>query len=234
MELHDFLPVSIFMKKLPISQAIKGFWLAWLFCTCANHCQPSQSKASQSKASQSKASQAIVPDTIELSASQSADAIDELRHKQLIFPIQGIDPQSIKGSYYEVRGNSLHHASDIAAARNTPVLAAGDGKIGRLWLSKAGGNTIYEIDPSGKYAYYYAHLERYAPALKEGAPVKRGQIIGFVGTSGDAPPNCPHLHFAFSKLAKPGVWWPGGSVDPYEVFKGTAIASKKMPPQLPD
>jgi len=228
MELHDFLPVSICMKKLPTARAMqtfqttKMFGLGWLFCLVVRLCSPSQGMAAQ----------AILPDKIELSAAESQQAIGELRKKQLVFPIQGVDPQSIKGSFFEVRGNSLHHASDILAPRNTPVLAAGEGKIGRLWLSKAGGNTIYEIDPTGKYAYYYAHLQRYASDLKEGAAVKKGQIIAFVGTSGDAPPDCPHLHFSFSLLAKPGVWWPGGSVDPYEVFKGTAIAGKKMAPQL--
>ncbi|MBU6453163.1 MAG: M23 family metallopeptidase [Cyanobacteria bacterium REEB67] len=161
----------------------------------------------------------IVPDKVVLSEEQGLAAAQELRQKNLILPIQGVDPESLKTSFAERRGTSLHHAVDIAAARNTPVLAAGDGKIARLWLSKYGGNTIYEIDPSGKYAYYYAHLEHYAEGLKEGDKVKQGQVIGFVGTSGDAPPNCPHLHFAFSLLSTPGVWWPGGWVDPYLVFK---------------
>jgi peptidoglycan LD-endopeptidase LytH len=219
MELHDFLRVFICMNKLWMSHAmltIKLLGLLWLICLFVNPC---------------RAAQTIEPDKIELSPAASQRAIGELRQKQLIFPIQGVNPQSIKGSFSEVRGNALHHASDIVAPRNTPVLAAGDGKIGRLWLSKAGGNTIYEIDPSGKFAYYYAHLERYAADLKEGVAVKKGQIIGFVGTSGDAPVNCPHLHFSFFQLAKPGVWWPGAAVDPYEVFKGTAIAAKKMPPE---
>ncbi len=175
--------------------------------------------------------QAITHDQIELSAEDSKTAVAELRAKNLLFPIQGVNPESVKGSFFEIRGDELHHAVDIAAPRNTPVLAAGDGKIGRLWLSKAGGNTIYEIDPTGKYSYYYAHLERYATGLKDGAPLKKGQIIAFVGTSGDAPKDCPHLHFSISKLATPGVWWPGGAIDPYEIFKGTAIAGSRMPPQ---
>jgi peptidoglycan LD-endopeptidase LytH len=162
---------------------------------------------------------AIVPDKVVLNEAQSLAAVQELKAKKLIFPIAGVDPESVKNSFNERRGTSLHHAVDIATARNTPILAAGDGKIARLWLSKYGGNTIYEIDPSGKYAYYYAHLERYADGLKEGDNVKQGQIIGFVGTSGDAPPDCPHLHFSFSLLSTPGVWWPGGSVDPYLVFQ---------------
>ncbi|MBS1992846.1 MAG: M23 family metallopeptidase [Cyanobacteria bacterium SZAS LIN-2] len=162
---------------------------------------------------------AVAPDKVVLTRAESLSAIQELRAKNLVFPIAGIAPESVKGQFDELRGENLHHAIDIAAPRNTPVLAAGDGKIARLWLSKAGGNTIYEIDPSGRYAYYYAHLEHYVPTLKDGDTVTKGQVIGYVGTSGDAPPNSPHLHFSFSKLTTPGVWWPGGYIDPYEVFK---------------
>ena len=166
MELHDFPSVSILMNKLAVWHAIKCLGLAWLACISIG---PGQ------------AAQEVKPDQIELSAAATKSAIDELRQKQLIFPIQGINPQTVKGSFMELRGNAYHHASDIPAPRNTPVLAVGDGKIGRLWLSKAGGNTIYEIDPSGKYSYYYAHLARYAANLQEGAAVKKGQIIAFVG-----------------------------------------------------
>jgi len=162
---------------------------------------------------------AVTTDKVELTEQETAAATAELRAKGLLFPIAGVDPASVKGSFEQLRGDSPHHAVDIPAPRNTPILAAGDGKIARLWLSKAGGNTIYELDPSGKYSYYYAHLEGYAPGLTEGAKVSRGQVIGYVGTSGDAPPNSPHLHFSFSKLRTPGVWWPGASIDPYNVFK---------------
>jgi len=165
------------------------------------------------------AAQAVTPDKVELNGQEMAKATAELRAKDLLFPIAGVDPATVKGHFYLTRGDSLHHAVDIAAPRNTPILAVGGGKISRLWLSKAGGNTIYELDPSGKYSYYYAHLERYAPGLTEGATVSKGQVIGYVGTSGDAPPNSPHLHFSFAKLQTPGVWWPGGSIDPYDVYK---------------
>lgn len=166
-----------------------------------------------------------------LSSAERDATIGELRQKRLLFPIQGVDPETIKGSFYEARGGSLHHASDILAPRNTPVLAVSDGTIAKLWLSKAGGNTIYEIDPSGKYSYYYAHLQRYAATLKEGDRVHRGQTIGFVGTSGNAPVNTPHLHFSVSKLEHPGIWWPGMSVDPFDVFRGTQISGGRMPAQ---
>jgi len=86
-------------------------------------------------------------------------------------------------------------------------------------LSKAGGNTIYQFDPSGRFCYYYAHLERYADGIREGQSVSRSDIIGYVGTSGNAPPNTPHLHFAVFELDETGRWWKGKPLDPYLVFK---------------
>jgi len=172
-----------------------------------------------------------LPDPLLLDCDMQSSIV-ELKQKNLLFPVQGINPATIKGSFTEARGaGSLHHASDILAPRNTPVIAIGDGTIAQLWLSKAGGNTIYQIDPSGKYSYYYAHLERYEQNLKVGATVRRGQTIGFVGTSGNAPPGTPHLHFSISKLVKSGVWWSGASIDPFEVFKQTKVSSQRMPPQ---
>src|SRR5205814_3950744 len=94
--------------------------------------------------------------------------IDELRSFHLQFPIDGVSPASIKGSFYEMRGCYRHEASDILSARNTPIHAVSDGTIAKLFLSKAGGNTIYEYDPANKYVYYYAHLERYADNIHDG------------------------------------------------------------------
>ena len=108
---------------------------------------------------------------------------------------------------------------DLLAPRNTPVHAVENGTIAKLFTSKAGGLTIYQFDPSGHFAYYYAHLERYADGLKDGQPVTQGQIIGYVGTSGNAPPNTPHLHFAVFELNADKHWWQGRAIDPYLVFK---------------
>ena len=111
---------------------------------------------------------------------------------------------------------------DILAPRNTPVRAVENGTIARLFLSKAGGNTIYQFDPSGRFCYYYAHLERYADGIREGQSVSRSDIIGYVGTSGNAPPNTPHLHFAIFQLTPARHWWQGTPIDPYPVFIGAA------------
>jgi len=119
-----------------------------------------------------------------------------------------------------MRGSSREHeAIDILAPRNTPVLAVEDGTVAKLFLSKAGGNTIYQFDPSGQYCYYYAHLERYADGLKEADKVSRGQVIGYVCTSGNAPKNTPHLHFAVFRLTPQKHWWEGSPIDPYDVLR---------------
>ncbi|HEY9789986.1 MAG TPA: M23 family metallopeptidase [Candidatus Obscuribacterales bacterium] len=174
-----------------------------------------------------------VPAEPKLTDAQTSAAIAELRGKHLLMPIQGVDPERLRGSFYEMRANQIHGAVDILAPRYTPILATEDGVIAKLWLSKAGGTTIYEFDPSGKYVYYYAHLSRYADGLKEKQHVKRGDVIGYVGTSGNAPPNTPHLHFSIAVLTIPGRWWTGTAIDPYEVFKGTAVSGKPMSPVPP-
>lgn len=154
-----------------------------------------------------------------VSDAQIRTAIAELSARHLLLPIDGIAADNLKGSFYEKRGDSGHEATDIIAPRNTPIRAIEDGTIAKLFLSRFGGNTIYQIDPSGKYVYYYAHLEKYERSLKEGDKVKRGQILGFVGTSGNAPPNTPHLHLSISVLTPDKRWWQARALDPYEVYK---------------
>lgn len=136
----------------------------------------------------------------------------------LRLPIDGVNMESLKGSFAERRGGRPHDAIDIIAPRNTPVHAVQDGTIAKLFYSKAGGNTIYQFDPNGRLVYYYAHLERYVDGLKEGQPVSRGDILGYVGTTGNAAPDAPHLHFAVSVLDPGQRWWQGQAVDPYPLF----------------
>jgi len=119
----------------------------------------------------------------------------------------------------EARSGHLHEAVDILAPRNTAVHAVEDGTLVKLFVSKAGGNTIYQFDESGRFAYYYAHLERYAIGLREGDSIKEGQVIGYVGTSGNAPKNTPHLHFAVFELGPERQWWKGKAIDPYLLFR---------------
>jgi murein DD-endopeptidase MepM/ murein hydrolase activator NlpD len=135
-------------------------------------------------------------------------------------PIDGVDVESFKGGFAERRGDRPHEAVDILAPRNTPIHAVENGTIAKLFNSKDGGLTIYQYDPTGRLAYYYAHLERYADGLHDGQSVSQGDVIGYVGTTGNAPPNTPHLHFGVFELDDTGRWWKGKAVDPYLVFKG--------------
>lgn len=150
-------------------------------------------------------------------------AIAELRDRRLRLPLDDVNVESLKGNFEEHRsgsGGHQHEASDMLAPRNTPIHAVESGTIAKLFFSQAGGKTIYQFDPGGRFCYYYAHLEKYAPGLKEGDRVARGDVIGYVGTSGNAPPGTPHLHFAVFVLGPERQWWKGAPVDPYEVFRG--------------
>ncbi len=149
-------------------------------------------------------------------------AVDMLRQRHLRVPIDGADPETFKGGFYEHRageGGHTHEAVDILSPRNTPVHAVEDGTIAKIFESKAGGHTVYQFDPTQRFCYYYAHLERYADGLHDGQPVKAGDVIGYVGTSGNAPPGTPHLHFAVSELGADKRWWQAQPIDPYPIFR---------------
>jgi murein DD-endopeptidase MepM/ murein hydrolase activator NlpD len=149
-----------------------------------------------------------------------ADAIAYLRHRGLHLPLEHLTPKDLSSSFREKRGRSRQHeAIDILSPRNTPVEAVDDGCVARLFESKAGGITFYQFDPTLTYTYYYAHLERYAGELEEGDPVRRGQVIGYVGTSGNAPPDTPHLHFAIFIMGVEKRWWEGTPIDPFDVWR---------------
>jgi murein DD-endopeptidase MepM/ murein hydrolase activator NlpD len=136
-------------------------------------------------------------------------------------PIDGSDVESWKGGFDERRGGGGrgHEAVDIVSPRNTPVHAVETGTIAKIFESKQGGHTVYQFSADGRLVYYYAHLERYADSLHEAQPVVQGEIIGYVGTSGNAPPNTPHLHFAVFELGSDKHWWQGQAIDPYLLFK---------------
>ena len=138
-----------------------------------------------------------------------------LASRHLIIPIAGMSRAKLRDTFDERRGVSAHEAIDIAAPRGTPVLAVGDGRIVKLFESVPGGHTVYQFDPDEKFAYYYAHLDAYAADLREGMQVKRGDVLGYVGTSGNAPPAAPHLHFAIFRLGPERHWWQGEAVNPY-------------------
>ena len=139
----------------------------------------------------------------------------------LIIPVDGIRPSQLTDTYNDRRGGARpHEALDIMAPRGTPVLAAADGKIVKLFDSKPGGLTIYEFDPSESVAYYYAHLDRYAAGIAAGLQVKQGEVIGYVGSTGNASPDAPHLHFAIFRLGPEKHWWQGTPINPYPLLAG--------------
>lgn len=145
--------------------------------------------------------------------------ITSLRARALTIPVQGTTAPQLNDTFTQARAGGVpHDAIDIMAPRGTPVLAVDDGRIAKLFLSKAGGITVYQFDPNSRYAYYYAHLDRYVDGMTEGAPVSKGQVIGYVGSTGNAAPDAPHLHFAVFKLGRERNWWQGIALNPYMVW----------------
>jgi murein DD-endopeptidase MepM/ murein hydrolase activator NlpD len=133
-----------------------------------------------------------------------------------MIPVAGIRAGQLFDTFAQARGGGRpHDAIDILAPRGTPVFAVDDGKIVKLFNSKPGGLTVYQFDASEKFAYYYAHLDRYAPGLAEGQQLKRGELVGYVGSSGNANPAAPHLHFAIFVLGPEKHWWQGTAINPY-------------------
>jgi murein DD-endopeptidase MepM/ murein hydrolase activator NlpD len=144
----------------------------------------------------------------------------ELEDRDLLIPVEGVKPEQLSRTFTQPRsGGRAHEAIDILAPMNTPVLAVEDGRVARLFYSQAGGITIYQFDPSERFCYYYAHLSRYAEGLREGQHVAKGQVIGYVGVSGNAPKNTPHLHFAIFQLTDAKRWWEGSPLDPFDVLR---------------
>lgn len=141
----------------------------------------------------------------------------------LLLPVQGIDLAQLHDTFSDARSEGrLHDAIDIMAAQGTPVLAVADGTVEKLFDSERGGLTVYQFDRTGRLAYYYAHLQRYADGLAEGQPLTRGQVIGYVGATGNASAEAPHLHFAIFVLGPERRWWEGEAVNPYPILRGEA------------
>ena len=139
----------------------------------------------------------------------------------LAIPVTGVKADQLTDTYDAARGSGRRHdAIDIMAAEGTPVIAAADGKVEKLFNSVRGGITIYVRSHDQKWQYYYAHLQRYAPGLHEGQDVKRGQVIGLVGHTGDASAAGPHLHFAINTMGPGERWWQGTAINPYPLLAG--------------
>ena len=149
-----------------------------------------------------------------------ADDLARLRERGLTVPVSAVVAAQLTDNYFQPRaGGASHEALDIMAPRGTPVLAVEDGRVAKLFLSKAGGITLYQFDPGTEYVYYYAHLDRYAEGVAEGAAVLKGQVIGYVGSTGNASPDAPHLHFAVFRLGPERQWWRGTPINPFLIWR---------------
>jgi len=133
-------------------------------------------------------------------------------------PVDSLKPAELHDSFNEMHNGHRHEAIDIMRPRGTSVLTVTDGVIRKLFVSVQGGLTIYEFDRTETYCYYYAHLDHYAAGLHEEMPVARGDVIGYVGTTGNAEPDAPQLHFAIYRLGPDKSWWKGEPIDPYPIL----------------
>jgi peptidoglycan LD-endopeptidase LytH len=138
----------------------------------------------------------------------------------LIIPVAGVRADQLLDTFSTARGDGrVHDAIDIAAAKDTPVLAVANGKILKLFQSKAGGTTIYQLSSDERFIYYYAHLDRYADGLSEGHPLTQGETIAYVGDTGNAGAGNYHLHFSIAMTSDPKRWWEGVNINPYPLLR---------------
>ena len=161
-----------------------------------------------------------------LSVTTLADAVDDIETRlfarKLAIPVQGVQAAQLRDTYVDRRGDKAHEALDIMAPRGTPVVATDDGRVVKLFESVPGGLTIYQADSGNDVVYYYAHLDRYADDMHEGLAVKRGDVIAYVGTTGNARLDAPHLHFAILKLPPGKEWWKGTPINPTPLYRNAA------------
>jgi murein DD-endopeptidase MepM/ murein hydrolase activator NlpD len=149
------------------------------------------------------------------------ETVKLLKRRMLPIPVDGGSREQLRDTFDDDRAGGLrtHEALDIMAKRGTPVRAVETGRVAKLFQSVPGGLTVYLFDPAGTFSYYYAHLDRYAAGLTEGKQVNRGDVIGYVGSTGNASEDAPHLHFAIFQLGPDRKWWEGTPINPYDVLR---------------
>jgi peptidoglycan LD-endopeptidase LytH len=136
----------------------------------------------------------------------------------LMVPVEGVAPDRVPDTFNAARGDRTHRAIDILAMRGTPVIAVTDGYVYRIRETGPGGRAVYATDSSRHWMFYYAHLDTFRPGLSEGAKLTQGEVIGYVGTTGNAPPDTPHLHFQLMRARFDSRWWDGDALDPRPYF----------------
>jgi len=142
----------------------------------------------------------------------------------LRMPVAGARVEAVRDTFGDARGKRLHHAADIMAPRGTPVVAVTAGRVAKVYSHPLGGLSVYQYDAEQRHAYYYAHLDSFAPGLEAGTMLAAGDSIGRVGTTGNATPGSPHLHFAIYRLGPEKQWWRGTPIDPFPLLHGGPAA----------
>jgi len=156
-----------------------------------------------------------------LSNSVTDADLNYIAARNLLIPAANVTASQLRDTYNQARSEGRRHdAIDIIAPQGTPVVATADGTVLKLFMSDKGGVTLYELDPSGRYVYYYAHLMRYAEGVVEGKQLRRGDVIAYVGDTGNAGAGNYHLHFAISKISSPRQWSGGDPINPYPLLVG--------------
>lgn len=209
--------VTLWMRPRSIA-----LWLAVLVGACARPSYTTspapapEPRGATSTAGPAAAPREVVGTTGPMSGSET---VNYILGRGLVVPVAGVTVSQLQDSFDEGRDEGrVHRALDILAPRGTPVLSADDGKILRVRPNALGGNTVYATDPAGRVVYYYAHLDAYQPGLAEGQTIARGDVLGIVGTTGNAPKDTPHLHFQVMRMPADGKYWDGEAINPYPLF----------------
>jgi peptidoglycan LD-endopeptidase LytH len=179
-----------------------------------------QPPPSPSSAPQNNSESVLSTPTSSTPNASSPSPVPEVAPGALIIPVAGVRADQLRDTFSEARSEGrFHDAIDIAAPRGTPVLAAADGTILKLFHSDRGGTTIYQLSTDNKFIYYYAHLDRYAEGLTEGHFAKQGETIAYVGDTGNAGAGNYHLHFSIALTSDPRRYWEGANINPYPLLK---------------
>jgi len=167
-----------------------------------------------------EASSSPTPSPANADSTPAAPPIGFVGTLKLIVPVAGVQPNQLRDTFADSRSEGrVHDAIDIPAAQGTPVIAAADGEIIKLFQSERGGTTIYQLSTNKKLIFYYAHLQRYADGLSEGKFVRQGEVIGYVGDTGNAGPGNYHLHFSIAVVSDPKRYWEGTNINPYPLLR---------------
>lgn len=180
----------------------------------------SSSASSSASAPVTLGTAAVVEPAGHALTADAAAAAEYLLERHIVMPVAGADPAKLYDSFDDARdGGRTHHAIDILAPRDTPILAADDGRVLRMSSNNLGGITMYTIDSNGLLVYYYAHMDHYNDEMTPGRTIVKGDTLGYVGTTGNAPKDTPHLHFQVMRWPADGKYWDGEPIDPYEALK---------------